>query len=237
MRPLLLLVLAAASLAAPPPSATAPPDSLRSLPPPANGAVRVYLVRHGQALSNLDPVPDLPKEKLDHLTDAGRRQAAAAGHGLAGLGVGRVLTSPASRARETAAALAEAASAPEPAVEARLQPLRLGRAPDGRALTWTEREAVLRTGADPSPTGGESMETVGARVDGLVRELVRGGDAKAVVLVSHGEVIAAWLGRVRGVVAARRYPPGLSNGAIAVVDVRPDGRAEERVGSFVPGVP
>jgi broad specificity phosphatase PhoE len=78
---------------------------------------------------------------------------------------------------------------------------------------------------------------VGDRVDGLVRELVRGGDAKAVVLVSHGEVIAAWLGRVRGVPPARRYPPGLPNGAMAVVDLPPDAPAEERVGTFVPGVP
>ena len=61
--------------------------------------------------------------------------------------------------------------------------------------------------------------------------------AKPVVLVSHGEVIAAWLGLLRGVPSWKRYPPGLANGAVAVVDVGRDGHAEIRLDSFVPSAP
>ena len=50
-------------------------------------------------------------------------------------------------------------------------------------------------------------------------------------------MIAAWLGRLRGVPSWKRYPPGLPNGAMAVVDVTRDGRATVRIGAFVPSAP
>ena len=87
-------------------------DPLAALPPPPEDGLRVYLVRHGQALSNLDPEPDLPPEQLDHLTELGQRQAEKAGAALRGRGIGAVLTSPASRARETAALVASALGTP-----------------------------------------------------------------------------------------------------------------------------
>jgi broad specificity phosphatase PhoE len=231
--------LAAVLLAAIPVMSTPAPaaDDLRSLPAPAAGVTRVYLVRHAQALSNVDHAPDLKPEDLDHLTSVGKQQAAAAGRALAALGVDAVLVSPARRAQETAKELAAAAGASAPVVETRLQSLQLGKNADGHDLTWPEREAVLKSGRDPSPAGGESMEAVAARVDALVRGLARRADPKPVVLVSHGEVIAAWLGRLRGIPSWKRYPPGIANGAVAVVDVTPDGRATVRRDSFVSPLP
>ena len=182
-------------------------DALDILPPKPSGALRVYLVRHGEALSNLDPAPNLPPAELDHLTPLGRRQAAAAGRALAGRGVVSVLTSPAFRARETADGVARALRLPPPAVEPRLRPLELGRGSDGRPLTWKDRSAGWEAGRDSSPADGESMARVGERVDELVRELAR-GRATGVVLVAHGEVLAAYLGLVRGIAGGEALPAG-----------------------------
>jgi probable phosphoglycerate mutase len=212
-------------------------DALDSLPDLHSGGLRVYLVRHGQALSNLDPAPDLASDELDHLTELGARQAEGAGRALAGRGVRSVLTSPASRARETAEAVARTLGLGPPAVEPRLRPMELGRARDGRELSWRERAAEWEAGRDPSPGQGESMSRVGHRVGELVRALARSRRGTSVVLVAHGEVIGAYLGRVQGTPAAKRYPPSAANGSIAVVDVGPTGAETVRLASLVPAPP
>ena len=213
-----------------------PADPLADLLPAASGTLRVYLVRHGQALSNLDPTPDLPAEQLDHLTDHGRVQAQTAGRALAGREIAELLTSPAGRARETAAEIAstlaatrDGPSALRPIVETRLRPLDLGKRADGGDLDWDERIASWEAGHDPSPPRGESMEQMGARVADLVASLAREGAPRGVVLVAHGEVIASYLGRLRGTPPAKRYPPGLLNASITVVDVGRDGTASIRL--------
>jgi len=220
-------VLLGAALLGPP--ASLADDALGGLPPLPSGALRVFLVRHGQALSNLEPVPSLPPEQLDHLTALGRQQAEAAGRALARLGVGAVFTSSASRARETAEGMSAALSLPPPAVEPRLRPMDLGRGPDGRGLAWKDRAAEWEAGRDPTPVDGESMERVGHRMAELVRAIGRSRRGRGVVMVTHGEVLAAYLGRIRGTPAPRRYPPGLANGSITVVDVLPTGAATIRL--------
>jgi broad specificity phosphatase PhoE len=209
-------------------------DAFTDLPAPPAGALRVYLVRHGQALSNLEPTPALPEEQLDHLTELGTRQSEAAGRALASRGEASVLSSPASRARETAEVVSRGVGARPVAVDARLQPLVLGQAADGRTLEWKERIAEWRAGKDPSPPGGESMERVGERVSELVRELLAGRKGASVVLVAHSEVIGAYLGRVRGTPPAQRYPPGLGNGSISVVDVAEGGVETLALANYVP---
>ena len=230
----LALLLGATLLPAP---ASRADDALAELPPLASGALRVYLVRHGQALSNLDPVPDLPPEQLDHLTALGTRQAEAAGRALAGRGVTSVLTSPASRARETAEGIARALGLSPPAVEPRLRPMELGRGSDGRKLTWKERAADWEAGRDPSPPDGESMERVADRMDALVRAVARSRRGTGVVLVAHGEILAAYLGHIRDTPAPKRYPPGIANGSITVVDVAPTGAATVRLVNHLPAAP
>ena len=200
-----LLLLAPMLLAAP----ASPDDALAALPPLPSGALRVYLVRHGQAFSNLDPVPDLPPAELDHLTPLGTRQAEAVGRALAGRGVTSVLTSPASRARETAEGITRALSLAAPAVETQLRPM--------------------------APV--ESVERVGDRVDGLVHALARSRRGTSVVLVAHGEVLAAYLGHVPGPSAPKRDPKGFATGSITVVDVAPTGAPTIRLESHVPAAP
>ena len=212
-------------------------DELHALPAPPIGVTRIYLVRHAQAKSNLEPRPDLPEDQLNELTDLGRQQAAAAARALSGLGIGSVLASPVGRAQYTAKVIARALGLGSPGEADRLKSLVIGTGPDGHELKWAAREAELKAGRDPRLGGGESFEDVGRRVDGLVRELARRPGARPVALVSHGEVIAAWLGHLRGVPSWKRYPPGLANGALAVVDVGRDGKAAIRLDSFLPSAP
>lgn len=234
MTRLVAVVLGCGLLAAHPAPAE---DALDGLPALHSGALRVYLVRHGQALSNLDPAPQLPPEQLDHLTALGTRQAEAVGRALGGRGVSSVFTSPASRARETAEAVARTLGIAAPGVEPRLGPMALGRAPDGRALAWKERAVEWQAGRDPSPPGGESMEGVAERVSGLVRALARSRRGTSLVLVAHGEVIGAYLGHVLGTAPAKRYPPGFGNGSITVVDVVATGAETVRLANHLPATP
>ena len=229
------VALAAGALAAAAPAAAQ--DALAGLPELQSGAVRVYLVRHGQALSNLDPAPQLSPAELDHLTPLGAKQSEAVGRALAGRGVASVYSSPATRARETADAVARALGIPAPAVEARLRPLELGRAPDGRALAWRDRAVDWQAGRDPVPAEGESIEDVGHRVGDFVRALARSRRGQGLVLVAHSEVIAAYLGEVSNTPAPKRYPPEIGNGSISVVDVFATGAQTLRLTNHVPARP
>lgn len=206
-RPTALVLLVGVTLA--PAVAARADDALGRLPALPSGAVRVFLVRHGQALSNLDPAPSLPPAELDHLTPLGERQAEAAGRALVARGVASVLTSPAGRARETAESLSRGLGLAPPGIDPRLRP------------------------KEP----GESVVVVGDRVDHLVRALARSRRGTGVVLVAHGEVLAAYLDRFRGASAPRRDPKSLATGSITVVDVAPTGRATVRLENHGPAVP
>jgi broad specificity phosphatase PhoE len=81
------------------------------------------------------------------------------------------------------------------------------------------------------------MQRVGERVLELVRALARSRRGTSVLLVAHGEVIGAYLGEVRGTPPPKRYPPGITNGAITVVDVMATGAAAIRIQDHVPAAP
>lgn len=200
----------------------------------AADSLRVFLLRHGQALSNLDPEPDLPPEQLDRLTDLGREQSRQAARFLARLGVAQVLSSPAGRARETAEELRAALGLGEVSVEARLRPLALGRGPDGALLDWDQRIAEWHAGRDPAPAGGESLEQLGERVLELLRALRGGHAGESLVLVAHSEVISALLGALDGTPGAKRWPPRIRNGSLSVVDVGPAGQPRLRLRDHLP---
>ena len=190
---------------------------LADLGPVPEGGLRVVLVRHAQALSNLSPRPDLSAEELDHLTPLGRQQAQAVGRALAPLGIDGLLTSPARRAIETAE-IVGAALGLEPRVEKGVRPLELGRARDGSPLSWEARQAVWRAGRDPSPPGGESLADLGKRVRDVVRAERGVHPGGMVVLVAHSDVIAAFIGLVQGTPPPARLEIHVANASLSVVD-------------------
>jgi len=216
----------------------AAPDPLAALGPVPAGTVRVYVIRHGQALSNLQPPPSVAPRGLDHLTPLGERQSSRVGDILAGKGVKLVVTSPAGRARESAEKIAAALGAAPARVDARLRPLDLGHDAAGKQLDWDAREAEWKAGRDPSPPGGESMAQMGQRVLAVVKDLRTEAAGSSVALVAHGEVIGSFVGELRGTPPAQRFPPRLANASLTVVEARPDGTVAVLLTNHVaPGMP
>ena len=198
--------------------AGAKPASIAALGPVPAGTVRLFFVRHGQALSNLDPKPKLPPAELDHLTELGRSQSTAAAALLRDQGVRLVLSSPVGRARETAELLQKELGVSETRVEPRIQSLALGRSATGKSLVWDDRQTEWSAGRDPQPPGGESLRQVADRQLELVGTLARERAGQAVVLVSHGEVIAALVGSLQGGPTHKWEELSLKNASVTVVE-------------------
>jgi broad specificity phosphatase PhoE len=120
--------------------------------------MRALLLRHGESVHNAARSGEpAAHSEGDRLTEKGIEQAHAAGGGLAGHGVTRLLTSPLRRARETAAAVAG--------------PLGL------------EPEELDYVG---ELTSAETFEQAIERVRQLKAELERGEDGELPLLVTHG---------------------------------------------------
>ena len=214
-------------------AATGAGGALADLGPIPQNGLRVVLVRHAQALSNLSPPPDLPPEELDHLTPLGREQAAAVGQVLASLEIDALFTSPAKRAIETTEILG-AALGLEGQVEPGLRPLELGRHRDGSPQSWPNRQAAWKAGRDPRPAAGESLVDLGERVEGVVQEARAAHTGGTVVLVAHSEVIGAFIGLVQETPPPKRLDLHVANGSLSVVDADASGGLAVKLLDLVP---
>ena len=209
-------------------AAAAGPDPAR-LGPVAAGSVRVYLVRHAEAFSNLTPLPNMPEKEMDALTDKGKQQAEAIGAALKAAPVSVVLHSPTNRTKQTAAAI------PGPLREEReLRRIDNGKSQSGKPLELADRVAIWKAGTDPRPADGESMVDLGNRLLKLVSSLAKEHAGKGVVCVTHAEPIAALLGHLKGTPGAMRYPPGIPLASITVIDVSAAGEAREVLAKYEP---
>lgn len=155
-----------------------------------------YLVRHGESVSNsqgrIQGHTDSP------LSELGRAHALAAGRWLAERGVDKVTSSPLSRARETAQAIASRAGTSEPMLLDELMELDTG-VLSGRSIAelpeidpeFYRRFRVHSWEAIPQAERIESLRRRAARVWDRVLELARKG-SRRIVCVSHGGFIQ-WL--------------------------------------------
>jgi probable phosphoglycerate mutase len=189
-------------------------------PVPA-GTLRVLLVRHGQALSNLKPTGREPTRDLDHLTPLGRQQSRAVGEALKGVAAA-VMTSPAGRARESAAEIAAAAGGLKVTVDERLRPMALGVSAAGAPLAYDARLADYAAGRDPTPRDGESFAGVAERVLAAARAARDAKAERAVVFVAHSEVIGSLVNALKPPAGARDLPP-IGNGSISLLEIAADG--------------
>ena len=196
------------------------------LPPLPADAVRLILVRHGEAYTNLSsPPPDMPEHQRDRLTERGRAMVQALTKMVAPLEPHAILASPAGRAFETAAILSRELPTAFPTGEPRLRPIEMGRDAAGKELAIAARVEDWRAGRDPRPRDGESIEDVGARVDALARDMASRHRGQVILLVAHSEVIGAWLGSLAAVEPAKRYPFNVGLASMTVVDVPARGPA------------
>jgi len=152
--------------------------------------VEILLARHGETQWSADGrhtgLTDVP------LTDTGRDQARQLGPRFAGREFALVLSSPLSRARDTCelAGLGDRVELRDELVEWDYG--------DYEGLTTPQiREEVAGWGIWTHPVaGGETVERVGVRIDGVISELA-GADGDCIVF-AHGHVLrvlaARWLG-------------------------------------------
>ncbi|MDO4899503.1 histidine phosphatase family protein [Actinomyces sp.] len=157
-------------------------------------ASRLVLWRHGQTDYNagmrVQGRIDIP------LNAAGREQARSAASGLARLEPVRIVSSPLSRARETARALAELTGVDVELDEGLLE-RSFGRweglSRKDMESGWPDAYAAWRRGEEPADVGVETRRATSLRVGGtlrrMVEETVPSAADGAVVVVSHGSAI------------------------------------------------
>lgn len=145
------------------------------------------LLRHGQTALSVERRfagrGDIP------LTERGLEQAAKAASRLAERGgIDLVLSSPLSRARQTAAAVCDAVTAPL-AIDDDLAETDFG-AWEGLSFAevmarWPDEMAAWMADAGAAPPGGESFAAVAVRVNAALDRLLAERPGQTVVVVSH----------------------------------------------------
>ncbi|HZL35986.1 MAG TPA: histidine phosphatase family protein [Tepidisphaeraceae bacterium] len=151
-------------------------------PAPRTSITRVLLVRHGESFANLPHAAEASSDRLDHLTPRGWDQAAAAADLLKHEPIPVIVYSPAARTRETAGAIAAKWNgAVTPVADDAFRPLAGG--PDAMAMS--------------QPANSDFGATVDQAANEIA-ELARRHPGRTVVVVTHGDVIAALTARAGG---------------------------------------
>jgi probable phosphoglycerate mutase len=188
----------------------------------------ITLVRHGRTVANAG---GLLQGRIDNpLDDVGHRQARAA---AAMIGpVDAVITSPLTRAVETAAAFTSAAVA---VTDERWLELDYGDW-DGRPVADVPADTWSRWRKDLSfrPPGGESLDELGARIRTALDDLVAAPPGEHVVVVTHVSPIKAAVAWALGVGDEVGWRTFLDTGSIT--RLRVDGRRALTAFNVVPPV-
>ena len=163
----------------------------------------LYLVRHGETdwnrMHRIQGSTDIP------LNDTGRAQAAATGRLLARREWDAVLSSPLSRAFETASIIAAELGLPSPtAVPAIVE------RGYGEAEGMTDRDLDARFPGDTPVPGREPREHVAARAVPALVGIAEQHPDQAVIVVAHGGVIRAVL---QAIDPAGEHP-AITNGSV-----------------------
>lgn len=205
----------------------APASRAAAQEPTAPPVLRVYVVRHAQAWKNV-PASLRPKgmtdDQLDSLTPKGLEQAERIGKALVGHDVVAVYCSPARRAQQTAQAIARALGlADPPSVDDAFASLSAGS--DKSALDWRWRTRNFDAGKDPRPAEGESLADGLARAERAITRIATEHPGHAVVVVTHGEIAAALLGRAAGTPLIASYRKNfIDEGSLREIAIDASGR-------------
>ncbi|MBP9717089.1 MAG: class I tRNA ligase family protein [Candidatus Pacebacteria bacterium] len=152
------------------------------------------ITRHAQAESNLSGVIDAIKDDENHLTAAGRIQAAATAESLRERGITRIVHSGMTRARETAELIASALGLTADLVvaDARLQEFKVGAEWEGK--TWSEFNSQFATEEEKfqkSFAGGESRYDLLKRVGQWLYEYEATHKNQHTLVIGHGSSLFA----------------------------------------------
>ena len=224
-RALRVVALALACALAPHAAAQAPAFRPLGAAPEGEPVLRVYVVRHAQAWKNVSRAlrpPGITDAQLDSLTEKGLTRARAIGARLEGAGVTRVLSSPAQRTQQTAEAIASVLGTGPIEVRESFEPMRHGASKQAADYHW--RIANWKSGRDPRPSGGESLEDAQARAVAALDAIAQEAPGTTVVVVTHGEITAALLSKAAGVSPLAGYDANfVGEGTISDVAIGADG--------------
>jgi broad specificity phosphatase PhoE len=150
-----------------------------------------FLVRHGETdwnrLGRIQGATDIP------LNDTGRDQARATGEKMQGRKWDVIISSPLSRALETASIIASCIGLPEPTPVQDIVERNYGEA---EGMTGPELEAFY---PDDTPVPGrETRDAVKVRVLAAMHSIAAANKGKNVIIVAHGGVIRAVLQSTTG---------------------------------------
>ena len=159
---------------------------------PSGVATTMLLVRHGETPLSVER--RFSGTSDPELTERGHAQARAVAERLARRDIDAVITSPRTRTRQTAAAIA-AVFGVEPIVEEGVTEVDFGEW-EGYTFAeiseqWPEELQAWLADPDVAPPRGESFTKAFARVDAARAELVRDYAGKTIVVVSHVTPIKA----------------------------------------------
>lgn len=189
----------------------------------------IAFVRHGETASNAGGL--LLGRADPELTDLGRTQVAQLARAFSGVAVAAVVTSPLTRARETAAAIGSAVGCAVE-VDERLIEIDYGEW-DQRPFADLPRDAVAEWLGDPSftPPGGENLLAVQARVASFCTDtLADQSPAGMIIAVSHVSPIKAAVAWALGLGPELSWRMRLDLASITRVGSGPRGGAA--LGSF-----
>ncbi len=169
----------------------------------------IYLVRHGQTVSNVEG--RWQGQQDGQLNDTGRRQAKLLGEFFPSVDV--VYSSPLSRAADTAREIADA-QGHEVRFDDRLQEIYFG---EWEGLTtaeimtrFPEQAGAFFNGQDlPRGGSGETWPQVRSRIRASLDEIAANHAGDRVAVVAHGGVTRAWVTEVLGLEYGDRHRLGL----------------------------
>lgn len=179
--------------------------------------MKLFCVRHGETLYNL--AGRIQGQSDSELSELGRRQCQAVADALAGVECDAVIASPLSRARESAACIADRLKLPV-RLEPRLMEINAG---IFQGHCWTEidqqfpEEAAKWRSQDPDYRipGGESRRDLMERSRAAL-EAVRQLDVRTAIVVAHGGSLTAAFKAMLEVPPSRN-PFTLQNGSISTL--------------------
>lgn len=149
---------------------------------------KYFVMRHGEARSNIEHFTDCEGRPDNRLTELGRAQAAEAARALRGQRIELIVTSPLPRARETAAVVQKALSLPDSAVmvDERIRETNFG-AFNGKMLDeYRKFFAGFNERLHQAPSGGENYVALRRRVGEFLFDLERRYTGKNILVVMHG---------------------------------------------------
>ena len=144
-----------------------------------------FVIRHGEAQSNVDGVLDSYGDPHNHLTDLGRERARHAGHFAKEQGVDLIIHSPLLRTTETARIIHEVSGA-ETVEDVRLREFEAGTFSGKPVHDFRAFQHASTFKLDTKAEGGESYRDVMHRVMQLLYECEEKYAGKKILFVTHG---------------------------------------------------